>query len=88
MCYDALGTTPRECDTIASKVKLLYDVRSTIVHQGCEEEKERIIKDAVQEMYSLSMSILLELSRKTVGADKWRDIGSLIEEMDRKTFSR
>ena len=65
-----LGTTTTDCNEIVSAVKLLYDIRSTIVHQGCEEEKEYIIKDSVQEMYWYSMRILLELSKKTTGTDK------------------
>ena len=46
-----LGTTPKECDEIVNEMKLLYDIRSAIVHQGCEAEEEEIIKDTVPKIY-------------------------------------
>ncbi len=83
-----LGTTASECKSIESKVKLLYNIRSVIVHQGCEAEEEKIIKDSVQTMYWYSMNSLLELSKKTIGPDSWEDIGYLDKQIDEQTFAR
>ena len=83
-----LGTNVSECLNIISEVKLLYDIRSAIVHQGCEAEEEKIIEDSVQKMYYYSMSTLLELSKKTTGADNWKEIQCLANQMDNQMFAR
>lgn len=83
-----LGKTISECDEIENKVRALYDIRSTIVHQGVEEEDEDIIEKLADSLYSYTMGILLELTEKTIGADKWDSIESLVKEMDIRMYSR
>ncbi len=83
-----LGETDSKCLEIISELKLLYDIRSAIVHQGCEAEEEEIIKYSVQKMYYYSMSILLELSGKTKEPDAWKDVQCLDTKMNLKMFSR
>jgi|GEM_PF-1303784 len=83
-----LGETTVECFEIENKVKALYGIRSTIVHQGVEEENEEVIKKLAKDLYVYTMKILLELSKKTTGADKWDSIESLVKEMNTKTYSR
>ncbi|MDD2755860.1 MAG: HEPN domain-containing protein [Methanothrix sp.] len=83
-----LGKTESECLEIISELKLLYDIRSTIVHQGCEAEEEEIIKDSVQKMYYYSMSTLLKLSGKTKEPGAWNDIQCLDNQMNLQMFAR
>jgi hypothetical protein len=83
-----LGESIIDCFSIISEVKLLYDIRSAIVHQGCEAEEEKYIEDSVKKMYNYSMSTLLKLSKKTIGTDKWDDIRDLAIQMDEKMFQR
>jgi hypothetical protein len=83
-----LGESMSDCSSIISEVKLLYDIRSAIVHQGCEAEEEKYIEDSVQKMYYYSMSTLLKLSEKTIGMNKWDDMRDLAIQMDEKMFER
>ena len=83
-----LGTTASECMRIVSEVKLLYDIRSAIVHQGCEAEEEKFIEECVQRTYLYSMRTMLELSKKTTGPDLWKDIQCLADRMDGQMFTR
>jgi hypothetical protein len=83
-----LGSTRESCTEIVEEMKLLYDIRSTIVHQGCEVEGEEIIKDTVPRMYDYAMKTLLYLSNKTVGSEKWEAIGDLANQIDNQTFAR
>ena len=80
-----LGESVIECSSIISEVKLLYDIRSAIVHQGCEAEEEKYIEDSVQKMYYYSMGTLLKLSNKTIGTDKWDDT-DLASKWTKKMF--
>ena len=83
-----LGETTSECEEIEKKVRALYGIRSTIVHQGVEEETEDVIKKLADGLYKYTMRILLELSKKATGADKWDSIESLVREMDIRMYSR
>ena len=58
------------------------------MHQGVEEETEDVIKELADDLYDYTMGILLELSKKATGADKWDSIESLVREMDIRMYSR
>ena len=83
-----LGTTPAECGEIVDEVKLLYDIRSAIVHEGCTAEEEEIIKNFVRKMYYYPMKILLCLAKRTTGSKKWENIDDLTNQITDKTFAR
>lgn len=83
-----LGKTIDECTEIEKKIKALYGIRSIIVHQGIEEEKEDLIKKSARDLYEYTLEILLELTRKTTGEDKLENVGQIISEMDVRTYSR
>jgi hypothetical protein len=83
-----LGTTSTECGEIVDEVKLLYDIRSAIVHQGCEAEEEEIIKDSIPIMYYYSMKVLLYLAKRTTGSEIWGNIDDLASQITDKTFTR
>lgn len=80
-----LGNTLTDCKKIESDLMRLYDIRSTLVHQGFEPGDEKIIAEYAKKMYSYSMSTLINLSKKL---DEYEDIDDLANRMDEQMYSQ